>query len=88
MNATATWHVPAGLELIVGMRTAISRGMAKEPKTTPSVCLSTLRGEPSEADMLLMCLPFVIYSASMQMFLDTLTPAQVRVREPRRDKDQ
>jgi len=25
--------------------------------------------------MLLMCLPFVIYSASMQMFLDRLSPA-------------
>jgi hypothetical protein len=30
------------------------------------------RGEPSEAVMLLMCLPFVIYSASMQMFIDGL----------------
>jgi hypothetical protein len=38
--------------------------------------------------MLLMCLPFVIYSASLQMFFDTLTPAQVRVHEARRDKDQ
>jgi hypothetical protein len=37
--------------------------------------------------MLLMCLPFVIYSASMQMFLDSLTPAPVRVREARRDED-
>jgi hypothetical protein len=25
--------------------------------------------------MLLMCLPFVIYSASMQMFFDSLNPA-------------
>jgi hypothetical protein len=29
--------------------------------------------------MLLMCLPFVIYSASMQMLLDSLSPAPVRV---------
>ena len=37
------------------------------------------RGGPSEADMLLMCLPFVIYTASMQMLLDSLgTPAPAR----------
>jgi len=28
--------------------------------------------------MLLMCLPFVIYTASMQMFLDSLNLAPVR----------
>jgi len=39
------------------------------------------RGEPSEADMLLICLPFVIYSASMQMFLDNLSPASARERD-------
>lgn len=38
------------------------------------------RGEPSEAEMLLMYLPFVIYSASMQMFLDSL-PVPVPVRQ-------
>ena len=32
--------------------------------------------------MLLMCLPFVIYSASMQMFLDSLSPAPSRERDP------
>ena len=31
--------------------------------------------------MLLMCLPFVIYSASMQMFLDGLSPAPSRERD-------
>lgn len=31
--------------------------------------------------MLLMCLPFVIYSASMQMFLDSLADP-VAVRQP------
>jgi hypothetical protein len=35
--------------------------------------------------MLLMCLPFVIYSATMQMFLDRLSPAPVRVRRARDD---
>jgi hypothetical protein len=31
--------------------------------------------------MLLICLPFVIYTASMQMFLDSLaSPAPVRIR--------
>jgi hypothetical protein len=37
--------------------------------------------------MLLMCLPFVIYSASMQMFLDSLNPGHVRIRDARRDDD-
>lgn len=32
--------------------------------------------------MLLMCLPFVIYGASMQMFLDSLSPALSRERDP------
>ena len=41
----------------------------------------TTRGEPSEAAMLLMCLPFVIYSASMQMFLDSFAHAAPRVRD-------
>ena len=41
----------------------------------------TTRGEPSEADMLLMCLPFVIYSASMQMFLDSFGHAAPRERD-------
>jgi len=36
--------------------------------------------------MLLMCLPFVIYSASMQMFLDSLAPAPVHA-PARRDED-
>jgi hypothetical protein len=35
--------------------------------------------------MLLMCLPFVIYSATMQMFLDRLSPAPVRVPRARDD---
>ena len=30
--------------------------------------------------MLLMCLPFVIYRTSMQMFLDSLSAAPVRAR--------
>jgi hypothetical protein len=38
--------------------------------------------------MLLMCLPFVIYSASMQMFIDSLSPARVRTLAKRRDNDQ
>lgn len=38
--------------------------------------------------MLLMCLPFVIYSASMQMFLDGLSdPAASRERAARADDD-
>jgi hypothetical protein len=37
--------------------------------------------------MLLMCLPFVIYSASMQMFLDSLNPAPSRARPARPDDD-
>ena len=37
--------------------------------------------------MLLMCLPFVIYSATMQMFLDGLSPAPSRRREERADDD-
>jgi hypothetical protein len=46
------------------------------------------RGDPSEADMLLMCLPFVIYSASMQMFLDSLSsPAVLRERDVPADDD-
>jgi len=38
--------------------------------------------------MLLMCLPFVIYSASMQMFLDSLASAvPARERESRAAND-
>jgi len=37
--------------------------------------------------MLLMCLPFVIYSASMQMFLDSLSPAPVRTHAARAADD-
>jgi hypothetical protein len=37
--------------------------------------------------MLLMYLPFVIYSASMQMFLDSLSPAPSRARPARPDDD-
>jgi hypothetical protein len=37
--------------------------------------------------MLLMCLPFVIYSASMQMFLDGLTSAPAR-RDDARAEDE
>jgi hypothetical protein len=38
--------------------------------------------------MLLMCLPFVIYSASMQMFLDSLgNAAPARKSIPQRDDD-
>jgi hypothetical protein len=38
--------------------------------------------------MLLMCLPFVIYSASMQMFLDSLSsPAVLRERDVPADDD-
>lgn len=33
--------------------------------------------------MVLMCLPFVIYSASMQMFLDSLSATRSRGRDPR-----
>ena len=43
-------------------------------------------GEPLEADMLLMCLPFVIYTATMQMFFDNLSPAPTRVRDTRDDR--
>src|SRR5437899_1618990 len=49
--------------------------------------LDSTRGEPSEADMLLMCLPFVIYSASMQMFLDSLSPAPSREYDRHADRD-
>ena len=37
--------------------------------------------------MLLMCLPFVIYSASMQMFLDRLSPAAARVADADDEED-
>ena len=37
--------------------------------------------------MLLMCLPFVIYSASMQMFLDSLSLAPSRERDARANDD-
>jgi hypothetical protein len=37
--------------------------------------------------MLLMCLPFVIYSASMQMFLDSLSPTASRARPTRAADD-
>jgi hypothetical protein len=38
--------------------------------------------------MLLMCLPFVIYSASMQMFLDSLSgPTAPRKSEARAEDD-
>ena len=38
--------------------------------------------------MLLMCLPFVIYSASMQMFLDSLAgPFPARVHATRAEPD-
>jgi len=33
--------------------------------------------------MLLMCLPFVIYTASMQLFLDSLSTAPSRRYDPR-----
>ena len=39
-----------------------------------------------EAAMLLMCLPFVIYTASMQMFIDSLAgPATLRIPNARTD---
>jgi hypothetical protein len=54
-------------------------GAVAEPNPRTNVFFTTrLRGEPSEADMLLMCLPFVIYSASMQMFFDSLSAAPSR----------
>jgi hypothetical protein len=37
--------------------------------------------------MLLMCLPFVIYGASMQMFLDGLSPAPSREHDARANDD-
>jgi hypothetical protein len=37
--------------------------------------------------MLLMCLPLVLYSASMQMFLDSLSSAPVRAHDARADDD-
>jgi hypothetical protein len=37
--------------------------------------------------MLLMCLPFVIYSASMQMFLDSWNPAPARAHAVRSADD-
>ena len=37
--------------------------------------------------MLLMCLPFVIYSASMQMFFDSLSVAPSRAHQARIDDD-
>lgn len=38
--------------------------------------------------MLLMCLPFVIYSASMQMLLDSMaSPVPVRQRAPSTEHD-
>jgi hypothetical protein len=59
----------------------------REPNTPEFVFLSTSRGT-SEVDMLLMCLPFVIYSASMQMFLDSLSgPTAPRKSEARAEDD-
>ena len=38
--------------------------------------------------MLLMCLPFVIYTASMQMFLESFgSPVQVRTIDARTEED-
>jgi len=38
--------------------------------------------------MLLMCLPFVIFSASMQMFLDSVaSPAPVRLHDTKTEHD-
>src|SRR5262249_1469755 len=78
-NAATTWRVPTTRHEAGGAQAAGSVNGTKHddkrfyPETT--------RGEPSEAAMLLMCLPFVIYSASMQMFLDSFGRAAPRVRD-------
>ena len=69
-----------------GARARPGPGVSRNQKLWQAFCYRP-RGEPSEADMLLMCLSFVIYSASMQMFLDSLSPAPSREHDARANDD-
>src|SRR5262249_9756102 len=82
-----SFHVRVvGTRRLLGRRQGFRHGCVqpfgpalREQKTLAQVLLSTdFEGKPLEAAMLLMCLPFVIYTASMQMFLDSLNLAPGR----------